>query len=278
MNLRNNLSGAVKYQSFIPPKISEYQFDSDKTTLSELSTLFARLDKCLSDLSDEHRTRLMKTEAHDSWLLSEDISRNPFSFSLFQPNENSDNLARAMAYALDALKELPISTRLIRNIHYIACQSPDYDKKYRGEYRTSPVWIGGVDAVLTDALFVPPMAEDMNLAITDLENFLNYSTQNVFIKAAIIHYQFEMIHPFIDANGRIGRLLNILFLVANGVLAYPVLLQSHIIARDYNKYCDTIQYVNESGDISLWIRYWLETMAESAKYTIQAIKNLDFYD
>ena len=87
-----------------------------------------------------------------------------------------------------------------------------------------------------------------------------------------------MIHPFIDANGRIGRLLNILFLLANGVLSYPVLLQSHVIARDYNRYCNAIQYVNENGDISLWIKYWLDLMAESVKYTIQAIKNLDYYD
>jgi len=270
----------MKYKSFVPPKISEYSFDSDKTVLAELSAEFARLDKCIIDLSDDQRTRLIKTEAHDSWLLSKDTPSNPFSFSLFQPNENSENLAHATDYAVEAVTELPISSRLIRNVHYIVCQSPDYDKKYRGEYRTSPVWIGGVDAVLTDALFVPPVAEDMDFAITDLENYINYSPENVFIKAAVIHYQFEMIHPFERYNGIVGRIivLNILFLLANGVLSYPVLLQSHVIARDYNRYCNAIQYVNENGDISLWIKYWLDLMAESVKYTIQAIKNLDYYD
>lgn len=118
----------MKYKSFVPPKISEYSFDSDKTVLAELSAEFARLDKCIIDLSDDQRTRLIKTEAHDSWLLSKDTPSNPFSFSLFQPNENSENLAHATDYAVEAVTELPISSRLIRNIHYIVCQSPDYDK------------------------------------------------------------------------------------------------------------------------------------------------------
>lgn len=105
----------MKFQSFIPPKISEYQFDSDKPELEELSNLFARLNRLLYDLSDDQRTRLIKTEAHDSWMLSETAPRNPFSFSLFQSDEDSDNLAHAAEYAFDAISELPLSSPSWRN-------------------------------------------------------------------------------------------------------------------------------------------------------------------
>lgn len=113
----------------------------------------------------------------------------------------------------------------------------------------------------------------MSEAITDLENYINYSEDNVFVKTAVIHYQFEMIHPFIDGNSRTGCLINNLFLTESRIIPSPVLLLSHIIARDYNKYCSGIQYVNETGDISAWIDYWLETLKESNLYTLQILKH-----
>lgn len=277
MNYRNNLSGCMMYKSFIVPPISGYIISADEKKLAHILTLFNNLNRKLEGLPAERVSELIRTEAYDSCRLSEDRNVNPLSFSVSADNENADNIVKAVDYATEALNELPISTRLIRNIHYIICRSRDYDKKYRGEYRNSPTWIGRPGAGLSEAIFVPPVHEDMTAALSDLENYLNYSTDNVFVKAAVFHYQFEMIHPFIDGNGRTGRLLNTLFLADTGVLSHPVLLLSHTIARGYNSYCEEIQHVHETGDISVWIDYWLDVLTHSARYTIQTIENMDNY-
>lgn len=271
MNLRNNLSEKMMYKSFIPSLIENYQYSVNSSKLDKLTALFCELNTMLTALCEDKRFQLIRMEANDSWRLADNSPMNPFAFSL--DNENAENIVKATVYAEEALDELPVSTRLIRNIHYLICAGSDYDKKYRGEYRISPVWIGEPGKGLYDASFIPPVDEDLISAITDLENYINYSEDNVFVKAAIFHYQFEMIHPFIDGNGRTGRLLNNIFLTENGVLSFPILLLSHIIARDYNHYCTEIQRVNETGDISAWLTYWFDIMRKSVTYTIQVIKN-----
>lgn len=270
MNLRNNLSGKMMYKSFIPGKISDYQSNVDHLRLQGLASAFKELDEMLMPLPEDDIMQLIRMEANDSWRLSDDKPLRLFALS--DDNENAYNIVRATVYGSEALEKLPISTRMICNIHYLICEGSDYDKKYRGEYRKSPVWIGGHGCGLLSATFVPPVGDDMTSAITDLENYINYSDDSAFVKAAVIHYQFEMIHPFVDGNGRTGRLVNSLLLQKAGVLKYPALLLSHIISRDYNRYCDAIQYVNETGDIFLWINYWLNTLKESTNYTIQVLK------
>lgn len=275
MNLRKNLSGRMSYQSFIPPKISEYEYVKDEAVTEELANMFAELKTLVSGLSKNEVRELVSMEAYDSWRLSEEKAENSFSLVSAKGNENADNIVKATLYGAGALDELPISTRMIRNIHYLICEGEDYDRKYRGEYRSSPVWIGDAGVSIANATFVPPVAEDMVTSISDLDNYINYGEANVFIKSAIIHYQFEMIHPFIDGNGRTGRVLNSLFLLENGAMAAPVLLLSHILSRNYNRYCNELQRVNETGDIAGWIRYWLATLMESAKYTLRVVKFSD---
>lgn len=275
MNLRKNLSGRMSYQSFIPPKISEYEYVKDEAVTEELANMFAELKTLVSGLSKNEVRELVSMEAYDSWRLSEEKAENSFSLVSAKGNENADNIVKATLYGAGALDELPISTRMIRNIHYLICEGEDYDRKYRGEYRSSPVWIGDAGVSIANATFVPPVAEDMVTSISDLDNYINYGEANVFIKSAIIHYQFEMIHPFIDGNGRTGRVLNSLFLLENGAMAAPVLLLSHILSRNYNRYCNELQRVNETGYIAGWIRYWLATLMESAKYTLRVVKFSD---
>lgn len=265
----------MSYQSFIPPKISEYEYIGDDAVLSELAGLFAELKTMVGELPESEVRELVSMEAYDSWRLSEEKAENSFSLVSAKGNENADNIVKATLYGAGALDELPISTRMIRNIHYLICEGEDYDRKYRGEYRSSPVWIGDAGVSIANATFVPPVAEDMVTSISDLDNYINYGEANVFIKSAIIHYQFEMIHPFIDGNGRTGRVLNSLFLLENGAMAAPVLLLSHILSRNYNRYCNELQRVNETGDIAGWIRYWLATLMESAKYTLRVVKFSD---
>lgn len=303
----------MAYKSFIPTPAGEYQFKVDDAKLSKVAEAFEELNGLLPLLSEEERLQLIRMEANDSWRLADERPANPFSFAPGFDKENVDNIVRATVYGEEALEELPISTRLIRNIHYLICAGADYDRKYRGEYRKSPVWIGNPGAGLAEAEFVPPVGEDMTAAITDLDNYINYSdedlsegnvseekvsedayeggvvkrelseevsdgnlsenkvSEEIFIRAAVIHYQFEMIHPFVDGNGRTGRLLNNLFLTEHGALPAPVLLLSHILLGDYNQYCAEIRRVNETGNLTSWISYWLDTLLDAATYTCRVL-------
>lgn len=271
MKLRDNLTGSMKYRSFIPAPLEDYRIDVNPDRIHELDPLFNELNVRLTDLPDDARLDLIGMEAEDSWRLADDRPSNSFSFAKDADNINVKNIVKATLYAAEALEELPVSTRLIRNIHYLICAGEDYDRSYRGEYRKSPVWIGRPGGGLADASFVPPVAEDMTAAVTDLDKYINYSDDNVFVKAAVIHYRFEMIHPFLDGNGRTGRLLNNIFLTETRLIPSPALLLSHIIARDYNRYCSEIQYTNFTGDISTWTDYWLNILAESCRYTLRIV-------
>ena len=273
---RTHLSGSKAFQSFIPPEIEDYNFivsPNMKTKLDNLGRIFGELDSHLRTLSDDDVKRLVGLEARDSLRLASDVVSNPFAFNLAVDNTNEKAIVKATEYGAEAMDELPISGRLIRNIHYLVCEGADYDKKYRGDFRRSPVWIGRKGAGLTDAAFVPPVGEDMDRGIADLERHINYSDDNAFVKAAVAHYQFEMIHPFIDANGRVGRLLNTLILLQAGIISKPVLLLSHIIARDYNDYCERIQLVNTTSDIEIWVDYWLDILLQNSEYTTQVLTN-----
>ena len=273
---RTHLSGSKAFQSFIPPEIEDYNFivsPNMKTKLDNLGRIFGELDSHLRTLSDDDVKRLVGLEARDSLRLASDVVSNPFAFNLAVDNTNEKAIVKATEYGAEAMDELPISGRLIRNIHYLVCEGADYDKKYRGDFRRSPVWIGRKGAGLTDAAFVPPVGEDMDRGIADLERHINYSDDNAFVKAAVAHYQFEMIHPFIDANGRVGRLLNTLILLQAGIISKSVLLLSHIIARDYNDYCERIQLVNTTSDIEIWVDYWLDILLQSSEYTTQVLTN-----
>ncbi len=271
---RTHLSGSKAFQSFIPPEIKDYNLivsPKMKTKLDNLNSTFGELDHRLRTLSDDDVKRLIELEARDSLRLASDVVSNPFAFNLAVDNTNENAIVKATEDGAEAMDELPISSRLISNIHYLVCEGTDYDKKYRGDFRRSPVWIGRKGAGLTDAAFVPPFGEDMDRAIVDLEHYINFSDDNAFVKASVAHYQFEMIHPFIDANGRVGRLLNTLIMLQAGIISKPVLLLSHIIARDYNDYCERIQFVNTTSDIEIWVDYWLDILLQSAGYTIQVL-------
>ena len=278
VKFRNNLSGSMSFKSFIPHKIEDYELIEDEKSnhlIAELHEVFAKLNHELVSVQDDIANALVVTEATDSWRLSENKPQNPFALYSYGDNKNVESIVRATDYGVSALVELPLSSRLLRNIHYLICAGTDYDKKYRGEFRKSPVWIGAEGCEMADALFIPPVVDDMIDAITDLENYINYSDNDVFVKAAIIHYQFEMIHPFIDANGRSGRLLNNLFLYEAGKLACPTLLLSHIIGYSYKEYCETMQSVNETSDINIWLRYYLTVLNESANYTLNKLRDMN---
>jgi len=184
------------------------------------------------------------------------------------------NYVGAMKHGLGRLGELPLSLRLIRETHAELLGDGRGSHATPGEFRTSQNWIGPAGAPLAQATFVPPAPHDMTQALSDFERFLHDEADDRLIAAGLAHAQFETIHPFVDGNGRVGRLLITLLLVRHGVLRQPLLYLSHHFKRHRAEYYDRLMAVRLRGDWEGWMRFFLDgvtTTAEEAKLTADRI-------
>jgi Fic family protein len=184
------------------------------------------------------------------------------------------NYVGAMKHGLARLDELPLSLRLIRETHAELLRDGRGSHATPGEFRTTQNWIGPADAPLTQATFVPPAPHDMIQALSDFERFLHDQADDHLIAAGLAHAQFETIHPFVDGNGRVGRLLITLLLVRHGVLRQPLLYLSHHFKRHRAEYYDRLMAIRLRGDWEGWMRFFLDgvtTTAEEAKLTADRI-------
>lgn len=182
-----------------------------------------------------------------------------------------NNYIRAINQAMRELETLPISSRLIKSTHRTLLDGVRGTHKLPGEYRTSQNWIGG--ASLADAKFIPPHHELVNPLMGDLENFLNNETIRLpsLIKIAVAHYQFETIHPFLDGNGRIGRLLITLFLVRERLLEKPLLYLSTYFENRKDLYYDRLSDIRTKNDLARWIKYFLVGVEQTATQAAAAL-------
>ncbi|MDP4822240.1 MAG: Fic family protein [Saprospiraceae bacterium] len=181
------------------------------------------------------------------------------------------NYVHALNQAIIELENLPISSRLIKQIHSILMRSVRGEHKQPGEYRNSQNWIGG--NTLSDAVFIPPHQEFVAELMGDLEKFLHNDDINVpsLIKIGIAHYQFETIHPFLDGNGRIGRLLITLYLVDQKILQKPLLYLSAFFEKNKGIYYDNLTFVPTKNDMKQWLKYFLAGVAETAENATQTL-------
>ncbi len=185
------------------------------------------------------------------------------------------NYIKATEYSIERLKSLPLCNRLIRETHAVLMEGVRGKEKSPGEFRTSQNRIGGGGSTLSNARYIPPNPEDMQNCMSDLEKYINSKDDlDSLIKAALIHYQFETIHPFLDGNGRIGRLLITLFLMEKKVLSSPALYISYFLKKNRVEYYDRMTEVRNKGSYEQWIKFFLRAVAESAEDAIAAITEL----
>ncbi|MGA7672881.1 MAG: Fic family protein [Nitrolancea sp.] len=175
------------------------------------------------------------------------------------------NYVRAMNYGVDRLRALPLSLRLIREIHSELMQDVRGADRSPGEFRTSQNWIGPAGTPLTQATFVPPPVSDMHRALDNLERFLHEERELPdLIVCGLAHAQFETIHPFLDGNGRVGRLLITFLLCHRGVLQRPLLYLSYFLKRNRAEYYDRLMAIRENGDWEGWLRFFLRGVSQTA--------------
>ena len=285
--LVGNLSGEMAYESFrpapLPPnppievsgELLTKLIDANKkiATLEGLSSRIPNMGLFVSMYV--RKEALLSSQIEGTQCTLEDIL-NP----LIEENTNRDvsdvvNYIRATEFALERLKTLPLCNRLIKETHAVLLESVRGQEKNPGEFRYSQNWIGGQGSTLKNARYIPPNPEDMLTAMSDLEKYINSDdTLDPLIQAALIHYQFETTHPFLDGNGRVGRLLITLFLMEKDILSTPALYISYYLKMNRIEYYDRMTQVRRTGDYEQWISFFLQAFADSAEDAIHTIDRL----
>ena len=296
MKLKSTRAGRVVktitgYESFIPQKLPpkpEIKIDMDMLTLlSEADNRLGRLDGITETLPNPElfvamyvkkeavlSAQIEGTQASLADVLNDQSSKNKTEYSPDGVKEIV-NYVNAIYYGLDRLEELPLSLRLIREIHGVLLQNVRGADKSPGEFRRSQNWIGPAGCSLSTATFVPPEPSEMMTALSDLENFFYDETPlPPLIKIALIHAQFETIHPFLDGNGRMGRLLITFWLCHQKRLSKPLLYLSYYFKENRAEYYQSLMDVRFNGDWENWIKFFLRGVVEVSDEAINSAKQI----
>lgn len=294
MNLSDFVAGTIRkeyqYASFLPSKINqEFVWDDslinvllEKATikLGELNA-FTLIVPSVDIFIQMHIRKEANTSSKIEGTKTE-LDEVLASKEYIAPEKRDDwqevqNYIKAINYAVKELDSIPLSNRLIKNTHKILLDSVRGERKQPGEFRKTQNWIGGSN--LGNAFFIPPHHTNVKELMSDLEKFLHNQDINVpyLIRIAIAHYQFETIHPFLDGNGRIGRLLIALYLISKRLLIKPSLYLSDFFEKNKTYYYDSLTRVRTHNDLVGWVKFFLEAViatAESGVATFSKILQL----
>ena len=279
---------AESYKAYVPARLPP-------RPAIDITRLYPHLEKAtqaLAQLNSIHKTipntaLFMYMYVRKEALLSSQIEGTQSSFSdlmLFEHHQKPEvcledveevsNYVKAIQYGLQRLKEgFPLSLRLLKEIHRILLSGRRGSRQFPGEIRTSQNWIGGTRP--GNALFVPPPVEYLADCLSNFEKFLHDDSLSVLIKAGISHVQFETIHPFLDGNGRLGRVLITLLLCAQGLLDAPVLYLSLYLKQHRSTYYDLLQEVRTQGTWETWLEFFLIGVYVSAKQAIKTAEQIN---
>ena len=281
----SNLSGEAMYKSFRPAPLPPV-IDMDNEMVSLLTSAtkaLATLDTLSSYIPNMNlfvsmyvrKEALLSSQIEGTQATLEDVL-DP----LIEKNANQNvadvvNYIKATEFALERMNTLPLCNRLIKETHEVLMSGVRGQEKNPGEFRTSQNWIGAAGSSLKNARYIPPNPEDMINAISDLEKYINSDDSlDLLIQAALLHYQFETIHPFLDGNGRVGRLLITLFLKEKKVLNSPALYISYYLKKNRIEYYDRMSEVRNKDNYEQWIKFFLNAIKDSADESVETIKKL----
>ena len=291
MKLETNRAGILKrmqsdYECFIPHNLKELKLDIDdqlQSLINKAYLLLGRLDGMAITLPDidlfvsmyVQKEAVISSQIEGTQASLIDVLQKDRNNEKIKDTEEIVNYIKATNYAVKRLEELPLCMRLIKETHSVLLSGVRGNEKSPGEFRKSQNWIGYTGCTLNTASFVPPSPEEMEHSLSDLEKYIHEdSSISNLIKTALIHYQFETIHPFLDGNGRMGRLLIVLFLKERGLIEYPVLYLSYFFKKNRNRYYELLNNVRIKGEFEEWIKFFIEGICEISEDAISSIQKI----
>ncbi len=277
------------YEAFMPkplPPDPQLQWDAELLgLLSKANTALGRLDGMATTLPDPdmfvasyvRREAVLSSQIEGTQSSLDDLFAHEVEVQrtgLMADIHETVNYVRAMRLGLQLLDELPLSGRLIRRVHEELMTGTRGQERTPGEFRKSQNWIGPAGCTLETAAFVPPSPDDLGTAIHHLEIYLNDSDDPPLVLAGLAHAQFETIHPFLDGNGRVGRLLITLLLVQRGALARPLLYLSLFLKQNRLEYYDRLNAIRTHGDWEGWLKFFLRGVTSTASDAVRVAREL----
>lgn len=277
------------YKAFIPtalPPNPPLKIDEDLAKkLAQASLLIARLDGLAYTLPNTElfismyvkKEALLSSQIEGTQASLEDIFEYESGIKVSNQGEVEEvvNYIKALNHGIARLKRFPMSLRLIRELHEILLRQTRGQEKTPGEFKRSQNWIGAGYTTLQNAIFVPPPADVSLEAMSDLERYLhNDDGMTELIKCALIHYQFETIHPFLDGNGRVGRLLITLYLFWKGIVEKPLLYLSYFFKKNRQEYYDRLMMVRNTGNYEQWVEFFLDGVIQTSESSIDNTKKI----
>ena len=291
MKLETDRAGILKrmqsnYECFVPHDLKYLKFNIDEefqNLINRAYLLLGRLDGMATTLPDINlfvsmyvqKEAVISSQIEGTQASLIDVLQKDRKNEKIKDTEEIVNYIKATNYAFKRLEELPLCMRLIKETHSILLSDVRGNEKSPGEFRNSQNWIGYAGCKLNTASFVPPAPGEMEKSLTDLEKYIHEDSfiPNL-IKIALIHYQFETIHPFLDGNGRMGRLLIVLFLKERGLIEYPVLYLSYFFKKNRNRYYELLNNVRVKGEFEEWIKFFIKGICEISEDAISSIQKI----